>query len=127
MDERGRQFQTQLQFIERNGKALEELIAKMLRVREEQEVFLGAFARSMSDIGAQEGWAPLAQCFTSVGDSGRQLVQETHEVMLQRPEPEMLLMLTQIQDWGVVPIKVRARSSEQRAATYWILAALDYA
>lgn len=107
MDEKGKSLQAQLQFMERNGRALEELIAKMLRVREEQESFLAGFARSLQDMGAQEDSREIAQCLTSLGECGGKLATETHDVMLQRPESEMLLTLTQIQDWGVVPMKVR--------------------
>lgn len=106
MDEKSKSLQTQLQFMERNGKALEELIAKMLRVREEQESFFHGFSRSLQDIGAQEDSRELAQCLLSLGDCGQKMAAETHGVMLQRPEGEMLLTLTQIQDWGVVPMKV---------------------
>ncbi|GAB9475090.1 hypothetical protein Gpo141_00012195 [Globisporangium polare] len=105
MDEKGKSLQAQLQFMERNGRALEELIAKMLRVREEQESFLAGFARSLQDMGAQEDSREIAQCLTSLGECGGKLATETHDVMLQRPESEMLLTLTQIQDWGVVPMK----------------------
>lgn len=108
MDEKaGKSLQAQLQFMERNGRALEELIAKMMRVREEQESFLVGFARSLQDMGAQEDSKEIARCLASLGESGGKLATETHDVMLQRPEGEMLLTLTQIQDWGVVPMKVR--------------------
>lgn len=110
MDEKGKSLQAQLQFMERNGHALEELVAKMLRAREEQESFLAAFARSLQDMGAQEDSSEIAQCLTSLGECGGKLAAETHDVMLQRPEGEMLLTLTQIQDWGVVPMKVRSVS-----------------
>lgn len=106
-DERGRSLQAQLQFMERNGRALEELVAKMLRVREEQESFFTGFARALQDVGAQEESPELAQCLTSLGDCGQKLAAETHDVMLQRPEPEVLLTLAYIQDWGIVPMKVR--------------------
>jgi hypothetical protein len=106
MDDLGKRVQAQLQFMERNGRALEELIAKMLRMREEQEGFLHGFAKALQDIGAQEDSKELAQCLLSLGDCGQRLASETHDVMLQRPEGEMLLALTQIQDWGIVPMKV---------------------
>uniref|UniRef100_K3X4A2 BAR domain-containing protein n=1 Tax=Globisporangium ultimum (strain ATCC 200006 / CBS 805.95 / DAOM BR144) TaxID=431595 RepID=K3X4A2_GLOUD len=105
MDDLGKRVQAQLQFMERNGRALEELIAKMLRMREEQEGFLHGFAKALQDIGAQEDSKELAQCLLSLGDCGQRLASETHDVMLQRPEGEMLLALTQIQDWGIVPMK----------------------
>ncbi|KUF93068.1 hypothetical protein AM588_10008877 [Phytophthora nicotianae] len=54
MEQRGRTFAAQLQFMERNGRALEELVAKMMKAREEQEAFLGSFAKSLEDIAAQE-------------------------------------------------------------------------
>ncbi|TMW57377.1 hypothetical protein Poli38472_003302 [Pythium oligandrum] len=105
MDERGRQWQTQLQFMERNGKALEELVARMLRIREEQEAFHRSFTKSMQDMGALEETKALAQCFNALGDSGLKMANETHDVMMQRPETEILQVLTQIQDWGIVPMK----------------------
>lgn len=106
MDERGRSLQSQLQFLERNGRALEELVAKMLRVREEQAAYLGGFARSLQDAGAQETSTAVAQCLVSLGESAQRLALETHDVLLQRPEAEVLLTLAHIQDWGVVPMKV---------------------
>lgn len=109
MDERGRSLQAQLQFLERNGRALEELVARMLRVREEQAAFLGGFARSLQDAGAQESSAALGQCLSGLGDSAQRLALETHDVLLQRPEAEVLQLLAQIQDWGIVPVKVSER------------------
>lgn len=107
MDERGKYLLGQLQFMERNVKALEEVVAKMLRIREEQENFNNVFAKSMHDIGAMEEAKSLAHCFNSLGDCGTTLVQDTHDIMIVRPEVEILQVLTQIQDWGVVPMKVR--------------------
>ncbi|KAG6598189.1 FAM92 protein [Phytophthora cinnamomi] len=105
MEPRGRSLQAQLQFMERNGRALEELVARMLKAREEQEAFLGAFAKSLEDIAAQEECAPLAQCLGSLGECGQRLASESHDVMLLRPETEILQVVTQIQDWAVVPMK----------------------
>jgi hypothetical protein len=106
MEQRGRSLQAQLQFMERNGRALEELVAKMMKAREEQEAFLGTFAKSLEDIAAQEECAPLAQCLGSLGESGQKLASESHDVMLLRPETEILQVVTQIQDWAIVPMKV---------------------
>lgn len=114
MGQRERSLQAQLQFMERNGRALEELVAKMMKVREEQEAFLGAFARSLEDIAAQEECAPLARCLGSLGECGQKLATESHDVMLLRPETEILQVVTQIQDWAIVPMKVRAPSGEGR-------------
>ncbi|KAG7393512.1 hypothetical protein PHYPSEUDO_007349 [Phytophthora pseudosyringae] len=105
MEQRGRTLAAQLQFMERNGRALEELVAKMMKAREEQETFLGAFAKSLEDIAAQEECAPLAQCLGSLGESGQKLASESHDVMMLRPETEILQVVTQIQDWAIVPMK----------------------
>ncbi|RLN74182.1 hypothetical protein BBJ28_00019899 [Nothophytophthora sp. Chile5] len=113
MDQRGRRLQAQLQFMERNGRALEELAAKTLRAREEQESFLGVFAKTLEEIAAQEEFPPLAQCLGSLGECGQRLVSESHDVMLLRPESEILLAVTQIQDWAIVPMKVYCRLAEK--------------
>ncbi|ETO85472.1 hypothetical protein F444_00832 [Phytophthora nicotianae P1976] len=105
MEQRGRTFAAQLQFMERNGRALEELVAKMMKAREEQEAFLGSFAKSLEDIAAQEECEPLAQCLGSLGECGQKLVSESHDVMMLRPEMEVLQVVTQIQDWAIVPMK----------------------
>ncbi|KAE8886655.1 hypothetical protein PF005_g1858 [Phytophthora fragariae] len=105
MEQRGRSLQAQLQFMERNGRALEELVARMMKAREEQEAFLGAFAKSLEDIAAQEECAPLAQCLGSLGECSHKLASESHDVMLLRPETEILQVVTQIQDWAIVPMK----------------------
>ncbi|GLE06315.1 hypothetical protein PINS_up015562 [Pythium insidiosum] len=105
MDEHGKRLQGQLLFVEANIKALEELVAKMLRLREEQENFHYTFAKMLSDMSATEDAKPLAQCLFSLSESGTKMARDTHDVMLQRPEPEILQVLTQIQDWGVVPLK----------------------
>ncbi|KAG7401217.1 hypothetical protein PHYBOEH_002401 [Phytophthora boehmeriae] len=104
-EQRGRSLQAQLQFMERNGRALEELVAKTLKAREEQETFLTGFAKSLEDIAAQEGFQPLAKCLGSLGECGQKLVTESHDVMLLRPESEILQTVTQIQDWAIVPMK----------------------
>ncbi|RLN93099.1 hypothetical protein BBJ28_00018804 [Nothophytophthora sp. Chile5] len=113
MDQRGRRLQAQLQFMERNGRALEELVAKTLRAREEQESFLGVFAKTLEDIAAQEEFPPLAQCLGSLGECGQKLVSESHDVMLLRPESEILLAVTQIQDWAIVPMKQGSSAKEK--------------
>ncbi|EEY61262.1 uncharacterized protein PITG_01525 [Phytophthora infestans T30-4] len=105
MEHRGRTLAAQLQFMERNGRALEELVAKMMKAREEQEAFLGSFAKSLEDIAAQEECAPLAQCLGSLGECSQKLVSESHDVMMLRPETEILQVVTQIQDWAIVPMK----------------------
>ncbi|KAG2763148.1 hypothetical protein Pcac1_g25153 [Phytophthora cactorum] len=105
MEQRGRTLAAQLQFMERNGRALEELVAKIMKAREDQEAFLGAFARSLEDIAAQEECAPLAQCLGNLGECGQKLVSESHDVMMLRPETEILQVVTQIQDWAIVPMK----------------------
>lgn len=115
MDERGRGLQARVQFMERNGRALEELTAKMLRAREEQEAFLTGFGKGMQDVAAQEDSRALAACFAALAESGQKLASETHEVLLQRPEAEILHNITQVQDWGIVPIKVDAGGSQQTA------------
>ncbi|KAG2531981.1 hypothetical protein JM18_001491 [Phytophthora kernoviae] len=107
---RGRSLQAQLQFMERNGRALEELVAKTLKAREEQENFLNGFAKSLEDIAAQEGFQPLAKCLGSLGECGQRLVNESHDVMLLRPESEILQTVTQIQDWAIVPMKDREKA-----------------
>ncbi|DBA02464.1 TPA: hypothetical protein N0F65_008678 [Lagenidium giganteum] len=106
MDEKGRALAAHVQFLERNVKALEELVAKLIRMREEQEQFFsGVFTKSMEDVAAQEDCAPLAQCFTHLADASKKLAVDTHDVMLKRPEPEILQTLAQIQDWGIVPMR----------------------
>ncbi|KAJ0402130.1 hypothetical protein P43SY_000445 [Pythium insidiosum] len=105
MDEHGKRLQGRLQFVETNIKALEELVAKMLRLREEQESFHYTFAKTLSDVSATEDAKPLAQCLFKLSESSTKMAKDTHDVMLQRPEPEILQVLTQIQDWGVVPLK----------------------
>ncbi|KAL4136721.1 hypothetical protein KRP22_000248 [Phytophthora ramorum] len=105
MEQRGRSLQAALQFMERNGRALEELVARMLKAREEQETFLGAFAKSLEDIAAQEECTPLAQVLESLGDCGQKLASESHDIMMLRPETEILQVVTQIQDWAIVPMK----------------------
>eukprot|EP00644_Phytophthora_capsici_P008068 jgi/Phyca11/20153/fgenesh1_pg.PHYCAscaffold_58_\ len=102
--ERGR-LTAQLQFMEHNARALEELVARMMKAREEQEAFLGVFAKSLEDIAAQEEWPPLAQCLGGLGECGQTLVSESHDVMMLRPETEILQVVTQIQDWAIVPMK----------------------
>ncbi|KAK1941633.1 hypothetical protein P3T76_006697 [Phytophthora citrophthora] len=111
--ERGR-LAAQLQFMERNARALEELVARMMKAREEQEAFLGVFAKSLEDIAAQEEWAPLAQCLGGLGECGQTLVSESHDVMMLRPETEILQVVTQIQDWAIVPMKVRDASRRKK-------------
>lgn len=106
MDERGRTLQARVQFMERNGRALEELTAKMLRAREEQESFLGVFSKSLQDVAAQEDCRSLSSCFAALSESGQKLASDTHDVMLQRPEAEILHNISQVQDWGIIPIKV---------------------
>lgn len=113
MEQRGRTLQAQLQFMERNGRALEELVAKMMKAREEQETFLGAFAKSLEDIAAQEEFAPLAQCLGNLGECGQKLASESHDVMMLRPETEILQVVTQIQDWAIVPMKVRGQKERR--------------
>ncbi|OWY94400.1 hypothetical protein PHMEG_00035889 [Phytophthora megakarya] len=105
MEQRGRTLAAQLQFMERNSRALEELVAKMLKAREEQETFLVAFAKSVEDIAAQEECTGLAKCLGSLGESGQKLASESHDVMMLRPETEILQVVTQIQDWAIVPMK----------------------
>jgi hypothetical protein len=106
MDEKGKRIQAQIQFMERNVKALEELVTKMVRIREAQEAFYVQFSKGMQDIGAQEDFSPLSQCFGVMADSCKKLNTETHEIMIQRPEEGIMQMLTQIQDWGITPMKV---------------------
>jgi hypothetical protein len=115
MDERGRQLTAQLQFMERNGRALEELVAKMLHIREEEEAFLGVFAKTLQDVAAQEDNKTIAQSLQSLGSSSAKLASETHDTVMQRAEPEILQVLAQIQDWGIVPMKVRHRISSWSA------------
>lgn len=105
-DERGRALAARVQFMERNGRALEELTARMLRAREEQEAFLALFGRGMQDVAAQEDHSALGDCWAALAESGRRLASETHDVLLQRPETEILHSISQVQDWGVVPVKV---------------------
>ncbi|KAL7680986.1 hypothetical protein Plhal304r1_c060g0146001 [Plasmopara halstedii] len=95
----------QLQFMEHNGRALEDLVAKMMKAREEQEAFLGTFAQSLEDIAAQEECTPLAQCLENLGKCGQMLARESHDVMMLRPETEILQVLARIQDWAIVPMK----------------------
>ncbi|TDH72297.1 uncharacterized protein CCR75_003441 [Bremia lactucae] len=105
LEQRSRLLAAQLQIFERNGRTLTELIAKMLKAREEQETILLAFAKSFEDIAAQEECAPLAHCLGSLGDCGQKLANESHEVMMLRPEKEILQVIAQIQEWAIVPMK----------------------
>ncbi|CAI5744028.1 unnamed protein product [Peronospora destructor] len=84
MEERGRYVSTQLQLMECTGRV---------------------FAKSLEDIAVQEDNAPLAKCLETLSECGQQMTIACHNVMIKRPETEILEVLNQIQDYAIVPMK----------------------
>ncbi|CAI5732791.1 unnamed protein product [Hyaloperonospora brassicae] len=105
MARRGRTLQAQVEFMERTGQAIEELVVKMMKAHEEQETYLVAFAASLEDVAAHETCAPLAKCLEALRECGQSLVRESHDVMMTRPETEILEVVAQMNDWAVTPMK----------------------
>ena len=106
MDFDPEQIRTQMHVAERNLKVLEESIVKMIRIREDTQQFMQDFATSMSNIGAEEYDAAMSHCIQSLGSSVPNVSKQTSDIMLHRPQSHILQVLTQIQDWGIVPIQV---------------------
>nr|CCA24031.1 conserved hypothetical protein [Albugo laibachii Nc14] len=105
MDFDPEQIRTQMHVAERNLKVLEESIVKMIRIREDTQQFMQDFATSMSNIGAEEYDAAMSHCIQSLGSSVSNVSKQTSDIMLHRPQSHILQVLTQIQDWGIVPIQ----------------------
>lgn len=107
MDASLEDIRAQVQFTERNIRILEETVIKMIRKREDSQQFLQVLSENMHNVAAQEHCPELNQCITELAESFRVFGEKTNVVMTQRPEAHILQVLTQIQDWGVVPMKVR--------------------
>uniref|UniRef100_A0AAV1TA30 BAR domain-containing protein n=1 Tax=Peronospora matthiolae TaxID=2874970 RepID=A0AAV1TA30_9STRA len=103
--ERTRTLQLQLEFVERAGHAVEELVQKMKKAHAEQETFLLAFTASLEDLAAQETCEPLAKCLEDLRECGQSLVRESHDVMMVRPDAEILEVVTQVNELAVTPMK----------------------
>ncbi|OQR86879.1 hypothetical protein ACHHYP_09754 [Achlya hypogyna] len=105
VDERSKQLWNMLHLVERNLKVLEEQIAASTRFREARDAHAAKVAKALDDCAVTEACGSLKAAISSLGDATRTLSIETYEMMLVRPEQQAIVELTQIQDWGVVPMR----------------------
>ncbi|CAH0491769.1 unnamed protein product [Peronospora farinosa] len=106
MDERGHDLQTQLELMECTGRVVHDLVAKLLTTYKEQEEFHTLFANRLKDIAIQQKDATLVvKCFEELSKCSHQMAMECHNIMIQRPEREVLHVWNQIQKYVIVPMK----------------------
>ncbi|CAH0476451.1 unnamed protein product [Peronospora belbahrii] len=106
-------LQTQLEVIERNGRVLEAIIEKMIAIRMKQETFLHEFAKSMNDLAIHEDCVSLAKCLGELSECGQKMENDCHDIMIERPEMEIVQIWTQIQEWGIGPMKKLVEDGEK--------------
>ncbi|KDO24027.1 hypothetical protein SPRG_10815 [Saprolegnia parasitica CBS 223.65] len=105
VDERSKHLWNTLHLIERNLKLLTEAIEATTTFREARDAHAAKLAKAFDDCAITEPCHAVHTVLAAMGDATRTLSTETHEVMVVRPEQTAIVELTQIQDWGVVPMK----------------------
>ncbi|EQC38199.1 hypothetical protein SDRG_04627 [Saprolegnia diclina VS20] len=105
VDERSKHLWNTLHLIERNLKLLAEAIEATTTFREARDAHAAKLAKAFDDCAITEPCMAVHTVLAAMGDATRTLSTETHEIMVVRPEQTAIVELTQIQDWGVVPMK----------------------
>ncbi|OQR93864.1 hypothetical protein THRCLA_08325 [Thraustotheca clavata] len=105
VDERSKHLWNAIQVVERSLKVLEEQIQSSIVFREQRDAHVAKITKAFEDCAIMESYAALRATMTAMGHATKTLSTETYEMMIVRPEQQAIVELTQIQDWGVVPMK----------------------
>jgi hypothetical protein len=105
LDERSKYLWSAVQLMERNLRVIEEQIQISVKFRESRDAYVAKMANAFEACAAQEAFPTLQKSLLTLAEASKTLSLETHEMLVLRPEQHAIVQLTQIQDWGLVPIK----------------------